>query len=107
MKQYLYMLKLVDRIVKSNTWTKEDEEIVGEHFLNLKTLTEKGVVLLAGKTDRETDDGFGIVILKADSKEQAEEIMRKDPAVKKGIMTATLFEYQIALESISRGELHD
>ena len=42
-------------------------------------------------------DGFGIVIFEVDSEEEAQLFMETDPAVKEGIMTATLFPYRVAL----------
>ena len=107
MQQYMYQLKLVRRITETNTWTKEDEAVIREHFMRLKELTEKGIVLLAGKTNRENEDGFGIVIFKATSIEEAKSLMNSDPAVQKGVMTATLFDYMIALESLSQVKSHD
>lgn len=107
MQHYLYQLKLVPRITQSKMWTPDDEAIVSEHFKRLKALTEKGVVLLAGKTNRENEDGFGIVIFLANSIDEAKDLMNSDPAVAKGLMTATLFDYMIALESLSQVKSHD
>ena len=104
MKQFLYQLKLVERFKSDSDWTKEDEMIVSEHFNHLKKLTSDGVVLLAGRTGREYEDGFGIVIFKADDWSSAEVIMLSDPSIAKGVMTGNLFEYHIALESLSKKE---
>ena len=41
--------------------------------------------------------GFGIVILEVNSEEEAIALMEDDPAVKEGIMTATIFPYRVAL----------
>lgn len=41
--------------------------------------------------------GFGIVILEVNSEEEAIELMVNDPAVKEGIMEATLFPFRVAL----------
>ena len=41
--------------------------------------------------------GFGLVILEVDSEEEAITLMKNDPAVKEGIMEATLFPYRVAL----------
>jgi uncharacterized protein YciI len=95
--EYIYILKLVERLEKVDNWTNKDNNIVGEHFNNLLNLKEKGILLLAGKTAGNDHDTFGVVIFKADSFEEAEKIMLKDPAIKKGIMTAKLWEYNVAL----------
>jgi uncharacterized protein len=95
--QFLYQLKLIPRLLEEKNWTEEDNAIVAEHFDRLQMLTEKKVVILAGRTLNMDKDGFGIVIFEADNNEEAEEIMEKDPAVAKGIMTAKLFPYRVAL----------
>ena len=51
----------------------------------------------AGRTLIMDSSGFGIVILEVDSEEEATSLMESDPAIKEGIMTATLFPYRVAL----------
>jgi uncharacterized protein YciI len=43
------------------------------------------------------DKAFGIVVFQASSEEEAQEYMKNDPAVKKGIMTAELHPFRISL----------
>ena len=50
-----------------------------------------------GRTLMMDSSGFGIVILEVDSEEEAINLMESDPAIKEGIMTATLFPYRVAL----------
>lgn len=77
-----------------DTMTSEEEAVVDEHFEYLeKALTEKNLIL-AGRC---LNGEFGIVIFRAESAEQAEEFMRNDPALKKGIMTAELHSFRVAL----------
>lgn len=98
MTHFLYQLKLIPRLKDEKAWTKEDEAIVRMHFMHLKALTEAGTVLLAGKTDREMLDGFGIVIFVAQDFHEAQALMASDPAISNDIMTGTIFNYQIALK---------
>ena len=56
-----------------------------------------GKLILAGRTLNMDEKTFGIVILEVTSKEEAETIMKNDPAVSEGIMTAELFPYRVAL----------
>ena len=96
-KQFLYKLKLVPRLLASDAWTDADKAVVEEHFNRLKVLHEAGVLILAGRTLNEDDSQFGIVIIKAATEEHARQLMKSDPAVNKGIMTATLLPYRVAL----------
>jgi uncharacterized protein YciI len=67
------------------------------HFRYLKDLTDRDVVILAGRTLNTDVSSFGIVILKAGSEEEARERMNDDPAVKQGVMRAELYPYRVAL----------
>lgn len=95
--QFLYKLKLILPLLDEENWTERENKIVGEHFTKLQSLVNKGVVILAGRTLNEDESQFGIVIFEAENEEEAKIIMNSDPAVEKGIMTAELFPYQVAL----------
>jgi uncharacterized protein YciI len=67
------------------------------HVSYLQELTEKNIVLLAGRTQTTDETTFGLVIFLADSDEEANNIMHADPAVRDKVMNATLFPYRIAV----------
>lgn len=96
-QQYLYKIRPVDRLLTVDSWADEDNAIVEEHFKRLVELEAAGVLILAGRTLNEGDSQFGIVIFAAESEASARQIMESDPAVVKGIMTAELFPYRVAL----------
>lgn len=95
--EFIYKLILVDRLFVEEAWTKEDEAIVSRHFNHLLQLKEKGSLILAGKTSGLSKDTYGICIFKAENLEAAQEIMKNDPAIKEGIMTGYLQQYDVAL----------
>jgi len=96
-KQFVYILRPVPRLQKEEAWTEEEERVVGRHFAMLQALLKEGKLVLAGKTSGLDERTFGIVILEVDDEETAIGIMRNDPGVSEGIMTAELFPYHIAL----------
>lgn len=96
-KQFLYKVTLSKKYHKDANWTEKDKQLVGEHFERLKKATEDGKVILAGRTDEANDKTFGIVIFYATDEAEAKEFMLSDPAVKAGIMKATLHPYNVAL----------
>ncbi len=100
MREYIYILKLIPRLHVEQNWTEEENDIVRAHFIRLKKLCDEGKVILAGKTDREDEKGFGIVIFKEENDEKADAFMKEDPTVKLGLMTAEVFPYRIALSKI-------
>lgn len=96
-KQFIYILKLIPNLLNVDNWTAKDEEIVDRHFAKLQELLKEGKLILAGKTAGLDEKTFGIVILEVESEEEAMNIMRNDPTVAEGIMTAELYPYEVAL----------
>jgi uncharacterized protein YciI len=95
--QFLYLLTPVRIEMVTAGPTPEEQAIVSEHFAHLEALTKQGVMLLVGRTQDNSARTFGIAVFRAESEEQAREIMNCDPAVRKGIMRAELFPFRIAL----------
>lgn len=79
--------------------TPEEDQVVEAHLAYLQTLTEQGVVLLAGRTLNEDPTSFGIVILDVASEAEADRTMREDPAVRAGVFRPELFPFHAALVS--------
>lgn len=96
-QQFIYVLKLIERLYDDDSWTEEDNNIVKEHFEKLQRLNKEGTVILAGRTLNTDAEGFGIVILEVSSEDEARKLMNSDPAVRDGIMTAKLYPYRVAL----------
>jgi uncharacterized protein YciI len=95
--QFLYQLKLIPTLLIEENWTDKENDIVNRHFKELQKQHQEGKLILAGRTLNMDSNGFGIVILEADTEEEAKRYMENDPAVKEGIMEATLFPYRVAL----------
>lgn len=96
-RQFIYVLKLIPALITEENWTAKEEAIVERHFAKLQGLLEEGKLVLAGKTDGLDEKTFGIVIFEADSEEEAQLVMKNDPAIAEGIMKAELFPYRVAL----------
>jgi YCII-related domain. len=62
-------------------------------------MNKEGVVLLAGRTQLETNDPdmMGLVIFYAKDEKEAADFMMNDPAVKNKIMLAKVLPYGIAV----------
>jgi uncharacterized protein YciI len=96
---FLYVLRLVPRLHDDKAWTAADNAVVGRHFNHLKAATERGQVVLAGRTQEAGDKTFGLVIFTAADETAARAFMNSDPAVLEKVMTATLHPYAIALRA--------
>ena len=82
MQQWIYVLKPARLGMVTEGSTPEEAEIVSRHFAYLKNNDE---------------NTFGVAIFEAQDEAHAQAIMENDPAVKNGVMTATLYPYRIAL----------
>jgi uncharacterized protein YciI len=97
MEQFLYRIQPVRHDMLTKGSTESESHIVSEHFNYLKRLTEDGVIILAGRTQTTDYSSFGIVLLKAETIEEAREIMLNDPAVKNKVFRAELYPYKTSL----------
>ena len=96
MNQWLYQLK-PSRLGMLTEATPEETETVSRHVAYLQDLTQKGVMILMGRTLNNDESTFGICIFEAEDESAARTIMESDPAVGAGVMRAVLYPYKIAL----------
>src|SRR6185436_3735772 len=94
--QFIYVLKPT-RLEMLTEATPEEVETVSRHFAYFQDLTAKGVMILMGRTQNNDATTFGIAVFEAEDESAARRIMENDPAVRGGVMTATLYPYRIAL----------
>ena len=74
---------------------RDDERaVMREHFAYLERLLGEGRLLLAGPS---LDPPFGIIVLVADSEEEAWELVRADPSVRAGVQTPELHPFRTSL----------
>ncbi len=97
--QYLYRLHPVRLGMLTQGPTEDEGALVTAHVAYLQAGARKGQVLMAGRTQTADEGTFGLVVLSAASFAEAENLMREDPAVQGGVMTAELFPFQIAVLS--------
>jgi uncharacterized protein YciI len=96
MPEFLYRLQATRPAMLTEGPTAEEHAAVGAHVAYLERLTAAGVVLLFGRTQTTGPSTFGVVIYRAGSPADAEEIMREDPAVRAGVMRGELFPFRVA-----------
>lgn len=95
--QFIYVLRLVERLHQDSGWTKADEEFVGRHFRHLETATEQGQAIVVGRTLEPGDKTFGLVIFEASNVEAARAFAESDPAVVGGVMTVEVRPFALVL----------
>jgi uncharacterized protein len=95
--QYIYTIKLIERLHDPKKWTSVDEVAVNKHFEYLKIQMHLGKMILAGRTQNDLKDTFGIVIFNAQDDDDAQSFMENDPSIQAGVMIGALYPYAIAL----------
>ena len=100
--QYVYVVRPSRPEMLTSGPTEREIEVLKGHVAFMQKLTDEGTLLLAGRTQNNDPSTFGLAIFVAPSEAAAEEIMNEDPAVKHGVMTATLYPYEIAFGTLSK-----
>lgn len=95
--QYIYTIKLIERLHDLKKWTPEDQQAVNKHFEYLKNQMDTGRMILAGRTQNDLKDTFGIVVFNAQDDDDARSFMESDPSIQAGVMIGVLHPYAIAL----------
>jgi uncharacterized protein YciI len=99
MQEFLYRLQLVRGDMLRTGPTDAEQAVVAEHFAYLQGLNTQGVIILVGRTLTVDENTMGLTIFRAESEDAARQIMDGDPAVKKGVMTATLYPFKVILQA--------
>jgi uncharacterized protein YciI len=97
-KQFIYVLRLVQRLHADSAWTKEDNAVLQRHFVRFQEAAKSGQLVLAGRTSEPGDKTFGIAIFEAADEHVARKFMQEDPAVAGGLMTVELHPFAVALQ---------
>ncbi len=75
--------------------TPEEDALAGAHFEYLVELKDRGILILAGRT--QDAEPFGIAIFEAPDEEAARAIAAADPAIAGGLFLATVHPYRVAV----------
>lgn len=98
MPEFLYRTQLVRGDLLRTGPTTGEQAVVAEHFAYLQDLTAKGTIILVGRTLTTDENTMGLAVFRAESEDEARRIMNGDPAVAKGVMTATLYPFKVVLQ---------
>ena len=96
-QEWLYILKVTRLEMLTGGSTEEEARIVGDHFQHLKRLKDEGVTILMGRTSNDDETTMGLVVFRAEDEAEARRIMESDPAIRNGVMSATLYPYHVAI----------
>jgi len=92
-RHFMYVLRPL-AFKNPDEMTETHQRIARSHFEYLERLVAEDTVIMAGRTEGAE---MGIVVFQAPSEERALGIMQSDPAVRHGLMSATLYPYRLSL----------
>jgi uncharacterized protein YciI len=76
--------------------TDDEMALASAHFQYLLELKERGILILAGRTQEEVGT-FGVAIFEAPDAAAAQAVTDADPAIAGGLFAATLHPYKVAV----------
>ena len=91
MAEFLYRLELTRPGLFNDGGTDAEQAVLAEHFAWLERQHEDGVARFVGRATTDDERAFGIVVFDAVDAAAAKALMNADPAVRSGVMRATLF----------------
>jgi len=97
--EFMYIVRPVRPEMVSESQTEAEEEIISQHFQYVHALVQEGRALVVGRTLNKDEEGFGLVIFRADDFESALALAEADPAVLHGVMRATVYPFRVVLLS--------
>ncbi len=99
---FIYLIDLNDEYKDTTNWTNETHSTMKLHVEFLDQLAEKGVLIIAGRTDVDLQDEnlLGLVIIKASSLKDAKQIMNEDPGIIYNLQKASIFPFVLAKERL-------
>lgn len=97
MTEFIYVLRPVRTDMLEKGLTGREGASLADHFAYLQALAADGSVLLAGRTVTTGPETFGLVLFQAADDAAAAAVMKNDPAVRDGIMTAEVWPFRVAL----------
>ena len=95
-RSFLYRLTLRPEL-QSRPPTPGERATQKRHLDYLLSARDRGIVVLAGRTDEPSDRTFGLVLFQAPSDAAARDFMANDPAIAGGLMTAELHPFRLAV----------
>ena len=91
---FMYTLRPARPEMLTEGPTAEEQALAGRHWAYSQELLDQGTIIFGGRTVDAGPATFATVVIRADSREAAQQIMENDPAVRHGLFRGTLFAYQ-------------
>jgi uncharacterized protein YciI len=95
--QFVYVIEPSRRelVTDPGAWTPEEILISEAHYAYLKSATEEGTVILAGRSL--DGEGPAVVVFEAANEKEARRFVEGDPFISSGLMRGHLHPFRAAL----------
>ena len=87
---FLYEITLLEQYQHRSLWSEREQNIQAQHIAYLDSLSQAGQLEMAGIVDLGLEGQQGLIILKVRNYEEARQIVRSDPSIKEGMMSARI-----------------
>jgi uncharacterized protein YciI len=94
--KWIYIVRMVRPDMLQTGPTETEMATLGRHGAYLKELTERGTIVIVGRTLTTGPDTFGLAVIEAADEPAARAIVDADPVVSEGLMRAELYPFHIA-----------
>lgn len=94
--QYISMMKPGKPDLPASM-TDDDRIVFGKHAEYLRSKFAEDRIIFAGPSMEANGEHFAVVVLSAETKDQAVQIMNADPAVESGLLTSHVTEFEVFL----------
>lgn len=91
MKYYIFVILKTGSDVPNDDQLKQ-KSFAG-HMKNIKNMVEQGKLIVAGPMDTNEKSYRGIFVLDVKTIEEAQELLKTDPAIKEGFLDTELFKW--------------
>jgi uncharacterized protein len=95
MNRYIYVVRPGRPDLLTAGPTADEAKIISEHFAYIEALYKKGQIEYVGRTLATGEKAMGLVVFSAKDDDEADRVMKGDPAVKNAVMTATCAPFKV------------
>ncbi|MBY0111752.1 MAG: YciI family protein [Phycisphaerales bacterium] len=100
MPSFLLILRATRLEMLTQGPTDAERETIAAHFAYLTKLQADGTLSLAGRTTNSDERTLGIAIFQAADEAAARALVAADPCVTRGVMSAELLPFRVAIPDI-------
>ena len=99
-KLFINYLTLNEPYKNPENWTDDTHQTIAAHGTFLNDLGKQGILVFAGRSlvDFDSENLFGIAVIKASSIDDAKHILKQDPALIANIQQSVILPFSMGIQ---------